>query len=901
MNMFGGFTQSGFSVLGQALESLGNIVAPDPEQELARSHSHEDGHEKHADNVTEDENDEEDAFDNVIKQYIQQKKEEEVRTRPKPEKKLTYKPPESKEPSDFVLNSPDPILAPKETLMISPIPESSQIAPVLPSPTSSLVEIELTDDDSVADFTSPPMEGKAALPLPLSLEHQTSITSINSELEIESERRYSISSTLSNEVESPISFNSSQWGQNKPNNYQNNINNFANQPPPSSLSLFSSDELEKKVQKKYRENLEKKYHQLETNYLNLTNEHQLLLVKLQVMEENDNIQSFPHDQNTSAGSAAMIQELEKRISNLNITINSINNENTIKDEKIARLTKQLDELSLQQQQSKEKEKVQNLVIHSNESTQLQQFQHLQQQVNQLQLTIQSLENEKHSIFKENQLLSLNNQDLLKKLEELNEKNISLLSTNFNVQQEINDYKQQISMEKTISLDQEHLVSSSKELIELLTKEKQQLQLEKQQFHEKEKHLQYENSLLEKVNKENEELLMKYETLNQNYRIENEDLLNSMKVSDEKYFILERNYQLLQQEVVTLQEQLAEHQQQQEQQEQGHGHQEHQVRSHATEEEEQAEGEEIDADDSQLRLQQNEPTPIKPSPRSKPKELSIPSPSQPTTSSASSPMKSPMKSATNQSDLQLKIISNYLISLTEKLQFYCQENHFQNPLPIPMISSSSSSSSTEPGSSSIAQTDELLLNYLHDTFQLFIQSMDTMKKQLSNHQEESFLSLQLLQQLLIKVFPELQMEIQNLFTSHPIAPSPHPPHPHQSHGTNNNLSPQQQQQHAVHTIHANYQFLLHSMVSILEQNIRSLQERERTHIEVLHKETILNNQKDKDRSQQLEQISKERQESLQSLEFTRQELLAKTTLLQKFQVENDSIMQQFNEIKGKYFK
>jgi hypothetical protein len=830
MNYFGGFTKSGFSVLGQALESIGSIVAPD--EEILHTQSHEEGDGSvQAKSVDEEDDKDQGSFDNIIQQYIHQKREEHG-PRPKIEKKLLHKPIPAESPNDGLIKDetgPESSAIPP-TISDSTFNEVTSSPVVPPSPTSSLVEITLEDDEEKkSKVEENGFTPSHAFNLSNSHFHETSFPSIESPNDLD--RRMSITSTLSNELESPVSHPSSQWSQNYTNPIPLNNNNNAN---TSSLSMFSTTELEKKIQTKYRENLEGKYKQLETKYLQLQNDYQLNIVKLQLLEDHTNINDTT---TTDSSSTAAMQEYEKLIASLNITIHGLTNENAIQEKKMAQLTQDLSSFQLKEKQHKDQDSFTHSIQQQNQfqlellskenenlfkeneslvannkdlleklnelnrvisensikEKELAEESHWDSILQQNQFQLDLLSKEKENLTKENELLIANNQDLLEKLNEFNAKNLSLQAQTNHLQNEMNQLKQDYLLEKNLVVENEKLLASKQELSDVLMHEKNQLlsevqefQHEKKQWLEKEKGLLYENTLLTNVNKENETINQKYEKLIENLRLENEELLNSMKLIDEKNAIMEKNYFLLTEEFQTLQKQVFEAEEQS--QPIAEDEDSHLARIKQLQSEEETPLKNPSRSSTSISLQVNVPQPISVSTSEVP-EVSSPPPR------AKSPL--PHSTGTNHNhDIQLKIISNYLISIAEKLQYFCEENNIDNPLP-------TSVNGVHPGdekvdaqkSPTLPQKEEILLNYLHNTFQLIIQKNESLSNDIKEKKEEALLSLQLMQQLIVKQFPELQRELQALFAS-PNGKNPS--------STNNN------------------QFLIHSMISILEQNILSLQ-------------------------------------------------------------------------------
>jgi hypothetical protein len=719
--MFGNFTKSGFSVFGQALESLGNIVAPIDENENENEKNKEDENEDEEEDNTilkassqetsnENENEDSGGFDNVILQYIQQKREEQSVKKPKLEKKLIHK-------SEVNTSSTSDNVSP-----IPFIPVASKLEPQSPN---SMVEIALDDDRSSSS------EGVYSSKNEL---HDQSHFTENeypvktersfSDASIGESRRDSVSSVSSGENYEYTPWNQPHYQQSSHQKSPTSLKSSSrSQQQPSLLPTFSSEELEKKIQLKYRENLENKYRQLETRYLELQNENQLNLLKLSALtnQENQSSANTPFDSHggTTISSLALttlqnqVKEYEKMIGNLKITIHSLQNENDLKDKKM----KECKELLEIKQQ--ELVKLQQSSVHSTSST----TSSSSTSFNPLESSQQENQKEKEKtedLLKENQLLLLNNQDLLNKFQEKVLQYQQIFSQYQYQKNEIIDIKHQLSFEKQLVIESEQLQQKNIDLIKQLKEEKAQLLMN---YKDKEEKLLYENSLLEKVIEENEQMNEKYEKLLENNRLESIEIMNNLKSVEEKYLLLEKNYSLLQEEYHHHLNNCKHQQQQQQQQQQ---------------------------------------------PPLQPQGKNGESNHVETTDENGTIVKKEMEEEMKQENdhlLSNKIIMNYVSSLIEKINSFCLEYGYDNPFPSSSLSSSQSSSlsPSKRQQQQQQQQEEMKLQYLYNSFQLFIQLLEKQKNDFQNSQNQMVSLIQFLQKSIVSAFPELSVQVQQLIS------------------------------------------------------------------------------------------------------------------------------------------
>jgi hypothetical protein len=713
--MFGNFTKSGFSVFGQALESLGNIVAPIDENENEKNKEDENEDEKEDNTIlkassqeTSNENENEDSggFDNVILQYIQQKREEQSVKKPKLEKKLIHK-------SEVNTSSTSDNVSP-----IPFIPVASKLEPQSPN---SMVEIALDDDRSSSS------EGVYSSKNEL---HDQSHFTENeypvktersfSDASIGESRRDSVSSVSSGENYEYTPWNQPHYQQSSHQKSPTSLKSSSrSQQQPSLLPTFSSEELEKKIQLKYRENLENKYRQLETRYLELQNENQLNLLKLSALtnQENQSSANTPFDSHggTTMSSLALttlqnqVKEYEKVIGNLKITIHSLQNENDLKDKKMKEW-KELLEVKQQELVKLQQSSLQSVSsTTSSSSTSFDLLESLQQE--------NQKEKEKaEDLLKENQLLLLNNQDLLNKFQEKVLQYQQIFSQYQYQKNEIIDIKHQLSFEKQLVIESEQLQQKNIDLIKQLKEEKTQLLMN---YKDKEEKLLYENSLLEKVIEENEQMNEKYEKLLENNRLESIEVMNNLKSVEEKYLLLEKNYSLLQEEY--------------------HHH----------------------LNNCKQQQQQPQQPPLQPQGKyGETNHIEI-------TDENGTIVKKEMEEEKKQENDQLlsnKIIMNYVSSLIEKINLFCLEYGYDNPFPSSLSSSQSSSLSPSKRQQQQLQQEEMKLQYLYNSFQLFIQLLEKQKNDFQNSQNQMVSLIQFLQKSIVSAFPELSVQVQQLISN-----------------------------------------------------------------------------------------------------------------------------------------
>lgn len=665
MNMFGGF-----SVLGQALESLGSIVAPVPEEEDEKfrlrlqqeSLLHEDRH-RDAEDAHEGE-DEDDNFDNLVRSFIQQKREETL-TKVKPERKLVYKAPI--EPP--VLSAPD----------VTHSPHSEFIQKVEPGSPNSLVTITLDDEDS--DRESKP--ALSLIPPTLQLDRTITMESDDTILTMDSDRKFSMSSTgfESPAYTFPLPSNSIQVPQLQPTSSTNHTSTPSSVVSTPNISTFSSVELEKKIQLKYRENLENSYHDLQSKHQELEQEYHHLQLRLQTLEQdykseasNTNITKIPQAPSLITHQTSNSAEYEKKIEELEALLTHLQRDIQVKDEKLLQQSSKL-------------------------------------------LKLDRLEKEKQELIKENQLLNQSNQDTLTNLHSIQQQYQIVHSQLLTLQQENHDLKYQLSFEKQLVLESEQLQQNNQETIQQLKQDKDKQSKEFQQkLKEKENQLIHQIELLEKYVTENDQVHEKYETLIDNHRTENESLSLTAKTLEEKLELLERNY-------LTLQNQHAEliHDQ--------HIRRLHQSSSSASSPIKQEslfqaiEPPNTNNTDSSSVTVGTSPIPMTPSVPSNPYQ-----------------------------DMVIKLVNNYLESITSNITQFCGDKEIVNPLP----------DTATRGIDSSSPSEEVLLQYIFHSIQLIEALVERKENELSDWKESSFSSLQILQKLFLQVFPEMYSELQALF-------------------------------------------------------------------------------------------------------------------------------------------
>lgn len=664
--MFGGF-----SVLGQALESLGSIVAPVPEEEDEKfrlrlqqeSLLHEDRN-RDAEDAHEGE-DEDDNFDNLVRSFIQQKREETL-TKVKPERKLVYKAPI--EPPG--IGTPD---------VSGPSPHSEFIQKVEPESPNSLVTITLDDEDSDREIKT----ALSLIPPTLLLDRTTTMESDDTILTMDSDRKFSISSTG---LESPIyTFsNSIQAAQPQP---QTNTTNHTSTPSSvvstPNISTFSSVELEKKIQLKYRENLENSYNDLQSKHQELEQENHRLQLRLETLEQvcktetsNTVVTKFPQAPSLITHQTSNLAAYEKKIEELEAMLTHLQRDIQVKDERL-----------LQQ------------------SSKLLQF--------------DRLEKEKQELVKENQLLNQSNQDTQTNLHSIQQQYQIVHSQLLTLQQENQDLNYQLSFEKQLVLESEQLQQKNQETIQQLKQDKDKQSKEFQQrLKEKENQLIHQIELLEKYVTENDQVHEKYEALIDNHRTENESLSLTAKTLEEKLELLERNY-------LTLQNQHAEL-----------IHDQHTRRLHQS-----------SSSSASSPIKQEVFQAIEPPYTNTTDTSSVTVGTSPIPSS----FMAPSVPSNPYQDMVIKLVNNYLESITSNITQFCGDKEIVNPLP-----------DIARGIDSSSPSEEVLLQYIFHSVQLIESLVERKENELSDWKDSSLSSLQILQKLFLQVFPEMYSEVQALF-------------------------------------------------------------------------------------------------------------------------------------------